>query len=88
MKIENLSEKNVLKLVVVTLFSIMLLTVAVVLSFNLDTLKQNFFDKQVDTLTLIPDNEENVLRVVFTGVSSPLTPHTVSYTHLTLPTKA
>ena len=75
MKIENLSEKNVLKLVVVTLFSIMLLTVAVVLSFNLDTLKQNFFDKQVETLTLIPDNEENVLRVVFTGVSSPLTPH-------------
>ena len=73
MKIENLSEKNVLKLVVVTLFSIMLLTVAVVLSFNLDTLKQNFFDKQVETLTLIPDNEENVLRVVFTGVSSPLT---------------
>ena len=69
MKIENLSEKNVLKLVVVTLFSIMLLTVAVVLSFNLDTLKQNFFDKQVETLTLIPDNEENVLRVVFTGVS-------------------
>ena len=52
MKIENLSEKNVLKLVVVTLFSIMLLTVAVVLSFNLDTLKQNFFDKQVETLTL------------------------------------
>ena len=75
MKIENLSEKNVLKLVVVTLFSIMLLTVAVVLSFNLDILKDNFFDKQVETLTLIPDNEENVLRVVFTGVSSPLTPH-------------
>ena len=56
MKIENLSEKNVLKLVVVTLLSIMLFTVAVVLSFNLDTLKQNFFDKQVETLTLIPDN--------------------------------
>ena len=58
MKIENLSEKNVLKLVVVTLFSIMLLTVAVVLSFNLDTLKQNFFDKQVKTLTLIPDTKK------------------------------
>ena len=75
MKIENLSEKNVLKLVVVTLLSIMLLTTAVVLSFNMDTLKQNFFDKQVKILTVIPENEENILRVVFTGVSSPLTPH-------------
>tara|TARA_B100000214_G_scaffold8435_1_gene6152 strand:- start:702 stop:1802 length:1101 start_codon:yes stop_codon:yes gene_type:complete len=75
MKIENLSEKNILKLVVVTLSSIMLLTTAVVLSLNMDTLKQNFFDKQVKILTVIPENEENILRVVFTGVSSPLTPH-------------
>lgn len=75
MKIENLSEKSVLKFVIITLSSIMLLTTVVVLFFNLDTLKQNFFDKQVQKLTIIPDNEEDILRVVFTGVSSPLTPH-------------
>ena len=61
MKIENLSEKNVLKLVVVTLSSIMLLTTAVVLSFNMDTLKQNFFDKQVKILTVIPDFNANCI---------------------------
>ena len=75
MNIENMSEKSVLKYVIVILLAIMILTTIVVLYFNFETIKQNFFDNQVEILTVVPDNEEDILRVVFTGVSSPLTPH-------------
>ena len=75
MKIEELSEKNVLKYVIISLLTLMLLTVAIVLSLNIDTVKNNLFDRQVKTLAIIPENEEGILRVIFTGVSTPLTPH-------------
>ena len=75
MKIENMSEKSVLKYVIIILLSIMVLTSVVVILFNLETIKNNFYDRQVGTLTAIPSNENDILRIVFTGVSTPLTPH-------------
>ena len=75
MRLEELSEKNVLKYVVISLLTIMLITIVVVISLNFDTLKNNFYDRQVETLTVIPSNKNDILRIVFTGVSTPLTPH-------------
>ena len=75
MKIENMSEKSVLKYVIIILLSIMILTSVVVILFNLETIKNNFYDRQVGKLTAIPSNENDILRIVFTGVSTPLTPH-------------
>ena len=75
MRLEELSEKSVLKYVVISLLIIMLTTIIVVISLNFETLKNNFYDKQVETLTVIPPNENDILRIVFTGVSTPLTPH-------------
>ena len=75
MRLEELSEKSVLKYVVISLLIIMLTTIIVVISLNFETLKNNFYDKQVETLTVIPPNEKDILRIVFTGVSTPLTPH-------------
>ena len=75
MKIENMSEKSVLKYVIIILLSIMVLTSVVVILINLETIKNNFYDRQVGTLTAIPSNENDILRIVFTGVSTPLTPH-------------
>ena len=75
MRLEELSEKSVLKYVVISLLTIMLITIVVVISLNFDTLKNNFYDRQVETLTVIPSNKNDILRIVFTGVSTPLTPH-------------
>ena len=75
MRLEELSEKSVLKYVVISLLTIMLTTIIVVISLNFETLKNNFFDRQVETLTIIPPNENDILRIVFTGVSTPLTPY-------------
>ena len=60
MKIENMSEKSVLKYVIITLLSIMVLTSVVVILFNLETIKNNFYDIQVGTLTAIPSHENNI----------------------------
>lgn len=75
MRLEELSEKSVLKYVVISLLTIMLITIVVVISLNFDTLKNDFYDRQVETLTVIPSNKNDILRIVFTGVSTPLTPH-------------
>ena len=75
MRLEELSEKSVLKYVVISLLTIMIITIVVVISLNFDTLKNNFYDRQVETLTVIPSNKNDILRIVFTGVSTPLTPH-------------
>ena len=75
MRLEELSEKSVLKYVIISLLIIMLVTIVVVISLNFDTFKNNFYDRQVETLTVIPSNKNDILRIVFTGVSTPLTPH-------------
>tara|TARA_A100001388_G_scaffold275094_1_gene259949 strand:+ start:792 stop:1892 length:1101 start_codon:yes stop_codon:yes gene_type:complete len=75
MRLEELSEKSVLKYVIISLLTIMLVTIVVVISLNFDTFKNNFYDRQVETLTVIPSNKNDILRIVFTGVSTPLTPH-------------
>ena len=75
MRLEELSEKSVIKYVVISLLTIMIITIVVVISLNFDTLKNNFYDRQVETLTVIPSNKNDILRIVFTGVSTPLTPH-------------
>ena len=64
MRLEELSEKSVLKYVVISLLIIMLTTIIVVISLNFETLKNNFYDKQVETLTIIPPNENDILRIV------------------------
>ena len=67
MKIENMSEKSVLKYVIITLLSIMVLTSVVVILFNLETIKNNFYDRQVGTLTAIRVTSLPLTPIFFTS---------------------
>ena len=55
---------------------LIVLTVAIVLSFNSSgNFRDQLFERAIEPLLIIPPNEPDVLRVVYTGVSTPLTGH-------------
>jgi len=76
MALQNLTEGKVLKYLALFFISLMLLTAIVVLIFKSpESIKEKLYDRAVEPLLVIPANEPDVLRIVYTGVSTPVTPH-------------
>ena len=75
MKLEELTEGKILKYLGLFFTGLIFLTITIVLVFNSPgNFRNQVFERAVGSLLVIPPNQPNVLRVVYTGVSTPLTP--------------
>ena len=76
MNLNNISEGKILKYLALFFAFLMLLTAAVVLTIKSPgSIKEQLYDRAVQPLLVIPPNQPDVLRIVYTGVSTPVTPH-------------
>ena len=76
MRLEELTEGKILKYLAFFFAFLMLLTAAVVLTIKSPgSIKEQLYDRAVKPLLVIPPNQPDVLRIVYTGVSTPVTPH-------------
>ena len=76
MVLQNLTEGKVLKYLAIFFTGLVIATVAIVLSLNSPgNFRDQLFERAIAPLLIIPPNEPDVLRVVYTGVSTPLTGH-------------
>ena len=76
MALQNLTEGKVLKYLAIFFTGLVITTVAIVLSLNSPgNFRDQLFERAIAPLLIIPPNEPDVLRVVYTGVSTPLTGH-------------
>ena len=76
MALQNLTEGKVLKYLAIFFTGLVIATVAIVLSLNSPgNFRDQLFERAIAPLLIIPPNEPDVLRVVYTGVSTPLTGH-------------
>ena len=75
MNLEELTEGKILKYLGLFFTGLIFLTIAIVLAFNSPgNFRNQVFERTVGSLLSIPPNQPDVLRVVYTGVSTPLTP--------------
>jgi len=75
MKLEELTEGKILKYLGLFFTGLIFLTITIVLVFNSPgNFRNQVFERAVGSLLVIPPNQPDVLRVVYTGVSTPLTP--------------
>jgi len=75
MSLSTISEGKILKYLAVFFTALIILTVAVVVLLKSPkNIKDQLYDRAVTPLLAIPSNPPDILRIVYTGVSTPLTP--------------
>jgi len=71
-----ISEGKILKYLALFFIVLMLSTAGIVLALKSPgSIKEQLYDRAVEPLLVIPPNQPDVLRIVYTGVSTPVTPH-------------
>ena len=76
MSFNSISEGKILKYLALFFTVLMLVTAAIVLTIKSPgSIKEQLYDRAVEPLLVIPPNQPDVLRIVYTGVSTPVTPH-------------
>ena len=71
-----ISEGKILKYLTLFFIVLMLSTAGIVLALKSPgSIKEQLYDRAVEPLLVIPPNQPDVLRIVYTGVSTPVTPH-------------